>query len=213
MAEGFVLDFFCAEYRLGIELDGEVHNGKEQKQYDNTRAAELKDLYNIDLIRFNNQVVFNNCEEVLASILNTVESLSDKRRQTKSSLQTTQSESATIPPLSSKERGLGGEVKGGEIKISARSQTGLEELKRAIVAQVQNQSGSDTVVTNMRHYEHLVKTSEALTEVVNGLDNGITGDFLAQDIRLALYHLGEITGTIVSDDLLANIFSKFCIGK
>lgn len=97
--------------------------------------------------------------------------------------------------------------------ISAKTQQGITELHQAIVAMVQNQSGSDTVVTNMRHYEHLIKTSEALTEVSNGLDNGITGDFLAQDIRLALYHLGEITGTIVSDDLLANIFSKFCIGK
>jgi tRNA modification GTPase len=102
---------------------------------------------------------------------------------------------------------------GEVLRISAKTQRGLDELRQAIVAMVQNQSGSDTVVTNMRHYEHLIKTSEALTEVVNGLDNGITGDFLAQDIRLALYHLGEITGTIVSDDLLANIFSKFCIGK
>lgn len=68
-------------------------------------------------------------------------------------------------------------------------------------------------MTNLRHYEHLVKTSAALDEVLEGLDAGVTGDFLAQDIRLSLYHLGEITGTIVSDDLLANIFSKFCIGK
>jgi tRNA modification GTPase len=69
------------------------------------------------------------------------------------------------------------------------------------------------MLTNLRHYEHLIKASEALTEVLNGLDIGITGDFLAQDIRLSLHHLGEITGAISSDDLLANIFSKFCIGK
>jgi len=99
------------------------------------------------------------------------------------------------------------------VSISAHTHLNLDTLKATIVAQVQNQAGTDTVVTNLRHYEHLVKTSAALDEVLEGLDAGITGDFLAQDIRLALYHLGEITGTIVSDDLLANIFSKFCIGK
>ena len=99
------------------------------------------------------------------------------------------------------------------VAISARTYLNLDALKAAIVARVQNQTGTDTVVTNLRHYEHLLKTSQALDEVLDGLDAGITGDFLAQDIRLALYHLGEITGTIVSDDLLANIFSKFCIGK
>jgi tRNA modification GTPase len=52
-----------------------------------------------------------------------------------------------------------------------------------------------------------------LSDVINGLETGVTGDFLAQDIRLSLHHLGEITGTIVTDDLLDNIFSKFCIGK
>ncbi|MPR36362.1 tRNA uridine-5-carboxymethylaminomethyl(34) synthesis GTPase MnmE [Salmonirosea aquatica] len=99
------------------------------------------------------------------------------------------------------------------VPISAHTHLHLDTLKAAIVSQVQSQAGTDTVVTNLRHYEHLVKTSAALDEVLQGLDAGITGDFLAQDIRLALYHLGEITGTIVSDDLLANIFSKFCIGK
>lgn len=97
--------------------------------------------------------------------------------------------------------------------ISARDNLGLEELKNRIVATVKSDSASDTVVTNLRHYEHLLKANEALGEVINGLSIGITGDFLAQDIRLSLHHLGEITGTIVTDDLLDNIFSKFCIGK
>ncbi|MFB9296322.1 tRNA uridine-5-carboxymethylaminomethyl(34) synthesis GTPase MnmE [Persicitalea jodogahamensis] len=102
---------------------------------------------------------------------------------------------------------------GDSISISAKTQSGLEALKSILLQQVQTNAAQDTVVTNQRHYEHLLKTSQALDEVLSGLDSGITGDFLAQDIRLALYHLGEITGTIVSDDLLANIFSKFCIGK
>lgn len=99
------------------------------------------------------------------------------------------------------------------VEISAQTQLGLDDLRQKIVAQVQTLPGTDTVVTNLRHYEHLLKTNEALQDVLDGLDSGITGDFLAQDIRLALYHLGEITGTIVTEDLLANIFSKFCIGK
>ncbi|MCF0041952.1 tRNA uridine-5-carboxymethylaminomethyl(34) synthesis GTPase MnmE [Dyadobacter fanqingshengii] len=99
------------------------------------------------------------------------------------------------------------------ISISAKSQTGLSGLTNKLVSMVYGQSASDTVVTNLRHYEHLVKTHDALNDVLNGLETGVTGDFLAQDIRLSLHHLGEITGTIVTDDLLDNIFSKFCIGK
>ena len=99
------------------------------------------------------------------------------------------------------------------LQISAKNNIGIDALKNAIVAKAKLKKQADTMLTNLRHYEHLIKASEALTEVLNGLDIGITGDFLAQDIRLSLHHLGEITGAISSDDLLANIFSKFCIGK
>ncbi|WAC13304.1 tRNA uridine-5-carboxymethylaminomethyl(34) synthesis GTPase MnmE [Dyadobacter pollutisoli] len=99
------------------------------------------------------------------------------------------------------------------IQISAQTQKGLAGLTDRLVSLVHRQAAGDTVVTNLRHYEHLLKTNEALADVLNGLNTGITGDFLAQDIRLSLHHLGEITGTIVTDDLLDNIFSKFCIGK
>ena len=70
-----------------------------------------------------------------------------------------------------------------------------------------------TVVTNARHFEALQKTDESLSDVLKGLDTGITGDFVAQDIRHALHSLGEITGEIGVEDLLGNIFGKFCIGK
>ena len=99
------------------------------------------------------------------------------------------------------------------LNISAKNNIGIEELKTAIVAKAKAKKQADTMLTNLRHYEHLVKANDALSEVLQGLDIGITGDFLAQDIRLSLHHLGEITGSITSDDLLANIFSKFCIGK
>ena len=71
----------------------------------------------------------------------------------------------------------------------------------------------NVVVTNIRHYQSLLNTQSSLHDVVRGIDNRITNDFLAQDIRHALHYLGEITGEITTDDILANIFSKFCIGK
>lgn len=100
-----------------------------------------------------------------------------------------------------------------EIRISAKEHQGIENLKSVITYAVKDLKTEDNVVTNIRHFEHLSKTNEALDDVLAGLATGITGDFLAQDIRVALHHLGEITGTISTDDLLKNIFGKFCIGK
>lgn len=99
--------------------------------------------------------------------------------------------------------------------ISAKKQSGIEELKEELLKQVNlaNISTDEVLVTNMRHVEALGKTQEALDKVLYGLDNPVTSDFLALDIRQALHHLGEITGQVSTDDLLENIFSKFCIGK
>lgn len=72
---------------------------------------------------------------------------------------------------------------------------------------------NDTVVSNVRHYNALAQANDFLLKVLEGIDNNITGDFLAMDIRQALHHLSLITGDISTDDLLDNIFSKFCIGK
>lgn len=99
--------------------------------------------------------------------------------------------------------------------ISAKEQIGVEELKEELVNRVQlgNLNTDDVMVTNIRHVEALQKTSDSLERVLFGIDNPVTSDFLAMDIRQALYHLGEITGSVSTDDLLDNIFSKFCIGK
>ena len=109
------------------------------------------------------------------------------------------------------------ELKANEnyLHISAKKQEGVEELKDRIwtKSQMDNFKTGDVVVTNARHYQSLVNTQNSLHDVVRGIDNQISNDFLAQDIRHALHHLGEITGEITTDDLLANIFSKFCIGK
>ena len=103
----------------------------------------------------------------------------------------------------------------GSITISADKKENLEGLKDRIleVVHLEDFKTGDTIVTNVRHYDNLFKTKQALQDVLTGLDNNITGDFLAMDIRQALHYLGEITGQITTDDLLANIFSKFCIGK
>lgn len=101
------------------------------------------------------------------------------------------------------------------IAISAKEHQKVEELKELLyeTAVGDQLSDSHTMVTNIRHVEALRKTQEALSSVSEGLINPITSDFLASDIKLALYHLGLITGSVTTDDLLENIFSKFCIGK
>ncbi|HAC25640.1 MAG TPA: tRNA uridine-5-carboxymethylaminomethyl(34) synthesis GTPase MnmE, partial [Cytophagales bacterium] len=94
------------------------------------------------------------------------------------------------------------------ILISAKNKDNLAELKEAILNKLElNQvRPGDVLVTTLRHWQQLNLTDEALARVLQMLGGGITGDFLAMAIRQALYHLGEITGEITSDDLLANIF-------
>ena len=101
------------------------------------------------------------------------------------------------------------------VSIAAKELVGIDKLKELIwdKSQMDNFKPGNVVVTNIRHYQSLVNTQNSLHDVVRGIDNKITNDFLAQDIRHALHYLGSITGQITTDDLLANIFSKFCIGK
>jgi tRNA modification GTPase len=103
----------------------------------------------------------------------------------------------------------------GIVRISAANKIGIDELKDKILEQANVKSfrPGNTIVTNLRHFESLTNTLESLDRALAGLDKGVTGDFLAQDIRHSLHHLGTITGEITTDDLLDNIFSKFCIGK
>lgn len=105
--------------------------------------------------------------------------------------------------------------KEGFIFIAAKHHEHIDALKEKILSlfEIQNVKTGDVMVTNLRHYQNLLQTNESLTRVLDGMDKGVTGDFLAMDIRQSLHYLGEITGTITTDDLLANIFGKFCIGK
>lgn len=99
--------------------------------------------------------------------------------------------------------------------ISAKEGTGVEDLKNALLGFVNTGAlrNNDTIITNSRHYDALLKALEEIQKVNEGLETGLPGDLLAIDIRQALYHFGEITGEITSDDLLGNIFANFCIGK
>lgn len=101
------------------------------------------------------------------------------------------------------------------ISASALNKMNIEALKDVLVSTVMKnpQQMDQTIVTNSRHYDALNKSNEALQAVLTGLQGGITGDFIAMDIRQSLNHLGTITGEIHTDDLLESIFSRFCIGK
>lgn len=99
--------------------------------------------------------------------------------------------------------------------ISAKNKIGTENLQRMLLeaAQVHDISSNEVIVSNARHYEALKKSLEAIHRVQNGLTDFISGDFLSQDIRECMHYLGEITGQISTDEVLGNIFAKFCIGK
>lgn len=104
----------------------------------------------------------------------------------------------------------------GALPISAKNGVGINELKKQLVETITGSFDlqNETIVSNARHYEALLKTAEALEKVRLDLDNGTTGDFIALDIRAAMRYLGNITGEIEIDkDILGNIFQHFCIGK
>ena len=102
------------------------------------------------------------------------------------------------------------------IHISCREPADIERVKQRIVelADTLTVGTHDVIVTNVRHYEALCRAGEAIRRVLAELSDGLPGDLLAEDLRDCLHALGEITGgEIVTDEVLANIFSKFCIGK
>ena len=97
--------------------------------------------------------------------------------------------------------------------ISAKTGSGLEKLRSELVSAVGNRAFEGTLVTNARHARALRTAAESLSVVSDGLDRGIPSDLLAEDLRAALSSLGSITGEITTDEVLGEIFSRFCIGK
>src|SRR5690554_445911 len=101
------------------------------------------------------------------------------------------------------------------VAISAKHRHNLDQLTSELLKSVDLQAidNDEIIVTNARHHEALSQALISLQRVKEGLQNGISGDFLAQDIREVLHHIGSITGQISTDEILGNIFKNFCIGK
>lgn len=101
------------------------------------------------------------------------------------------------------------------IRLSAKTGEGIRTLVAALSRSVDATAAyrGEAIVTNQRHYHALCEALTALDAALDGLQHGLTSELLSEDIRAAINHLGEITGEITSDDILQNIFSKFCIGK
>jgi tRNA modification GTPase len=99
--------------------------------------------------------------------------------------------------------------------LSAKKGIGIENLQNRLLEFVNTGvlQSNETVITNSRHYDALVKALEELNKVQHGIDSNLSGDLLAIDLRQALYYLGSITGQVSEDDILGNIFANFCIGK
>jgi tRNA modification GTPase len=101
------------------------------------------------------------------------------------------------------------------IFISAKENIGIDDLKNQLLSFVNTGAlrNNETIVTNTRHYDSLLKALEEIQKVNFGLQTNISSDLMAIDIREALYHFGMITGEVTNDELLGNIFANFCIGK
>lgn len=115
--------------------------------------------------------------------------------------------------LSEKEmRNYAASLKPPHLFVSAHSKRGLDALKQQLSEAVQGQS-FDTIITNNRHYATLKQALQSTLAVRQGLSGGLSSDLLAIDLRDTLHHLGTVTGTVSTDELLGNIFTNFCIGK
>ncbi|HIR38417.1 MAG TPA: tRNA uridine-5-carboxymethylaminomethyl(34) synthesis GTPase MnmE [Candidatus Limisoma gallistercoris] len=101
------------------------------------------------------------------------------------------------------------------ITISAKNDIAVDRLEQMLVesAGIPENDPNAVVVTNARHYDALCHAQEAIRRAIDGLQSGLSGDFVSQDIRECMHYLGEITGEITTHEILGSIFSRFCIGK
>ncbi|MBQ9229565.1 MAG: tRNA uridine-5-carboxymethylaminomethyl(34) synthesis GTPase MnmE [Prevotella sp.] len=99
--------------------------------------------------------------------------------------------------------------------FQAKYGIGIDDLRQQLLAAVPQAADTDVIITNTRHYEALIKASESLCHVINGLQQQLSGDLISEDLRQVLAELGEITGEgqITPNEVLGNIFSHFCVGK
>ncbi len=142
------------------------------------------------------QIISRKEGKKLILILNKVDKLTDKEREQKIAYYSRFNEEYLV--------------------ISAKSDADIATLEHKLVetANIPQIGENDVIVTNLRHYEALTRALSAIERVTEGLDTGISGDFLSQDIRECISFLNEITGQqIGTEEVLENIFSKFCVGK
>lgn len=101
------------------------------------------------------------------------------------------------------------------IHISAKQKGRINELQDMLVcaANIPSLSSNDIIVTNVRHYEALSRALESIRRVREGLSSSLSGDFISQDLRECIHHISDIVGEVTTDQVLGNIFEKFCIGK
>ncbi|MCB9232094.1 MAG: hypothetical protein H6581_10545 [Bacteroidia bacterium] len=106
-------------------------------------------------------------------------------------------------------------IPGHELAISAKENNGIDQLKAALLQAGVGSSNAEenVIISNLRHYQALRAATASLSEAENAILAGLSQELVAIDIRHAIHHLGSITGEITTDEVLGNIFSKFCIGK
>lgn len=101
------------------------------------------------------------------------------------------------------------------VEVSAKTLTGIDRLRTSLtdIAQTLLCDNGDIIVTNARHHQALLNALQPIERVIDGLNIGLSGDFIAQDLREVLHHLGSITGKVTTTEILSTIFARFCIGK
>lgn len=101
------------------------------------------------------------------------------------------------------------------VEVSAKTHTGIDQLRASLtdIAQTLLCDNGDIIVTNSRHHQALINALQPIERVIDGLNIGLSGDFIAQDLREVLHHLGSITGKVTTTEILSTIFARFCIGK
>ena len=101
------------------------------------------------------------------------------------------------------------------VYLSAKYHKNIEELERVLLQVIgyHRHSQNEVILTSTRHYEALYKADEAIDRVIEGINIGLSNDLLAEDVKIIMFYLGEITGEITTDEVLGNIFANFCIGK
>ena len=202
----FIADFFCAEKNLVIEVDGLYHQAPEVKLSDAERTAQLE-ANGYRVLRFSNEEVLNDIETVISMITTQLSKHPLPEEGGPGWVSPTDA-----PPTLAAALTLTSE---NWVPLIAKEGMNVPYLKDKLYEAVLSEkvNTDSTIVSNARHYEALENSYEALDAVLQGMDNGITSDFIAMDIRRSLHHLGEITGEISTDELLGNIFGRFCIGK